>query len=57
MFSQTSSRLATPREKSSAKTASVAALIAPAEVPVRMGNGFARGLPRTSRTPFTTPTW
>ena len=40
MFSHTSSRLPTPREKSSANTASVAALIAPAEVPHRIGNGF-----------------
>src|SRR5688500_17794688 len=57
MFSHTSSRLATPREKSSANTASVAALIAPAEVPQRIGKGFFTGLPRMSRTAFTTPTW
>jgi hypothetical protein len=57
MFSQTSSRFATARVKSSACTASPAALMAPAEVPHRMGNGFFTGLPSTSRTAFTTPTW
>ena len=39
--------------KSSANTASVAALIAPAEVPQTMGNGFSFGLPRMSRTALT----
>ena len=57
MFSQTSRRLPTPREKLSANTASVVALIAPADVPHRIGNGFFSGLPRMSRTAFTTPTW
>jgi hypothetical protein len=57
MFSHTSSMLATAREKSSACTASDATLIAPAEVPHRIGNGFFAGLPRMSRTALTTPTW
>src|SRR5437879_11660050 len=57
MCSHTSSRLPTAREKLSANTASVAALIGPAEVPQAIGNGFLTGLPRMSRTAFTTPTW
>src|SRR5436190_391327 len=50
MCSQTSSRLATARVKLSAYTASVAALIAPAEVPQTIGKGLCCGLPRRSRT-------
>ena len=57
MFSHCSRSVATAPEKSSAKTASVVALIAPAEVPQTIGNGFFFGPPSTSRTAFTTPTW
>ena len=35
----------------------MAALMAPAEVPTRIGKGFLTGLPRMSRTALTTPTW
>jgi hypothetical protein len=57
MFSQLSRRLPTARVKLSEYAASVAALIAPADVPTRIGNGFLTGLPRMSRTALTTPTW
>jgi len=40
----------------SANTASVAALIAPAEVPHTMGNGFFSGSGSSSLTAFNTPT-
>jgi hypothetical protein len=57
MLSQKSSRWATARVKSSAEAASAAALMAPAEVPHTIGKGFLTGLPRMSRTAFSTPTW
>ena len=40
----------------SALTASTAALMAPAEVPVIMGKGFSSGWPRISETALRTPT-
>jgi hypothetical protein len=49
--------LSTPAPKSSAQTAIEAALIAPAEVPHRIGNGFRLGSGSNSRIAFSTPTW
>jgi hypothetical protein len=57
MRSQNASSLDTAPEKSSAAAARQATLIAPAEVPARIGNGLRAGLPRMSRTALSTPAW
>jgi hypothetical protein len=57
MCSQKASSFATAAAKSSANVARQATLIAPADVPHRIGKGLRLGLPRMSRTALTTPTW
>ena len=52
----TSKRLSTPREKSSASTASAPAFTAPAEVPQMIAKGLTLGSGRRSRSAFRTPT-
>ena len=47
----------TARPKSPACTASATALIAPADVPHRIGKGLPARLPRSSRMALSTPTW
>jgi hypothetical protein len=59
-FCQMSTRPATAWSKRSARHASAAALIAPADVPAITGNGLPPSTPLSRRicaTAFSTPTW